>query len=628
MDLAYPSGRPLKILRKVFDLPFWYVKITLPLFIQDDLHWFETVGDSPGRKPTYVVPSKLREESSSNRAVVEPKGPMTSTKGKVVSDGSKPINSPDLNEVEEEQRVLNNNALLKQYLYPDSLNNVVLNENKETASYHVVPGGEDKANWQKGAESLVQLDKNKANNSKEKETSGDVSTEPIIGDEDDRKQAGRFQSLVIQDDDMLTKEEGDDKEAISSEGNGGDDLGEADENKQAAAIQSMMKQEDDIIQHENDDENEESSGNNSTVDTTLSRNNLTANGSNDYKTNHSLPSSEKLRRKPKAYYSSGVAINNNPKVSESGVAKANTALNSTGISLNDSLHNHATSNPSSVDSSTPIGRPSNETNKHEDAGPTEKALFSQDNKTGGQLVSNPSSSQIVENKGKNDQTSLKQPETKLKGSSVETDLTNASVVSANNGGQSVELVLKPYVPPAQSGNQMRSKPEIGNRVVQENLQSRVPQMTKIGNTANQDKQTWDVSNNQSPTVQSQQSSSFTANPTPMPSVSGSLKNQDSSLTPISLSQTDVPAGQVNVMTSTDSNGNEGSLSVSNIHHVTSPAVITLPNSSSRPIKLVFHVQDMKPKEISADVSQPSSEAQQSALFANDVTQHTNNGGKL
>ena len=259
-----------------------FQNILLVAFLhQEDLHWYET---GVKRKPTRVVNSKLKEEPSSLRAVVAPDGSIANIAGKLQYRLSKSFKDRDLNEMQNRQKALSIKPLLKQYLYHDNLNNIVLDENKDTASYHVVPGTEDKANWQKGAESMVQLGNGKSRN----ENNANVGTIPNE-DEDVRKQASRFQSMVIQDDELLAKAaEGENKEAASSDGNSGTELGEPYEQKQADAIQSVISQEDDMIQHENDDAFSESTGNNSSA------------------------SPKMFQRKPISYFASGIALNNNP----------------------------------------------------------------------------------------------------------------------------------------------------------------------------------------------------------------------------------------------------------------------------------------------------------------------------
>jgi len=206
------------------------------LSFQEDLHWFEPVRQSSKPNSSFLVPLKAQDEDSSARTQVEPLAPVTLSTGKTRSEQSKQTSFPDLNEVRDEQRVLNNNALLKQYLYNDSLNNVVLDENKETASYHVVSGAEENANWQKGAETFIQLDRNKVN-ANQTSSNNAVSSYPVgEEDEEDRKDAARFQSQVIQDDDMLTKDEVDDHATLPSEANDGEELAEGDERAQAATF--------------------------------------------------------------------------------------------------------------------------------------------------------------------------------------------------------------------------------------------------------------------------------------------------------------------------------------------------------------------------------------------------------
>lgn len=284
---------------------------------QEDLHWYET---GVKRKPTRLVHSKLKEESSSSRAVVAPDGSTANIAGKVQYGLSKSFKDPDLNEMQDRQKALNIKPLLKQYLYHDSLNNIVLDENKDTASYHVVPGTEDKANWQKGAESLVQLGDSKSKNDKETPVIDNANVGTIPNeDEDVRKQASRFQSMVIQDDELLAKNaEGENKEPVSSEGSGGSELGETYEEKQADAIQSVMSQEDDMIQHENDDAFDESTGNNSSA------------------------SPKMFQRKPISYFASGVALNNNPIASSFPGMDSKPLIDSSSVTYNIMLNDDAT----------------------------------------------------------------------------------------------------------------------------------------------------------------------------------------------------------------------------------------------------------------------------------------------
>ena len=191
---------------------------------------------------------------------MELKSPLKERTSQVRSPNTKkPANGSDLNEVQEEQRVLNNNALLKQYLDHDSLSNIVLNENKETASYQVVSGVGDNATWQKAAESLIAL--GKSNTSTEKagpDNGGDLLP---LSEEEAGKQAAALQNAVKQQD----ENEDPDKTVAPPDGNSSDDFDEADVNQQAAEIQSMMKQEDEMIQRQGagqgDDDDQSSVGN-------------------------------------------------------------------------------------------------------------------------------------------------------------------------------------------------------------------------------------------------------------------------------------------------------------------------------------------------------------------------------
>lgn len=548
-----------------------------------------------------------------------------------------PIGAPDLNEVQEEQKILNNNALLRQYLYHDSLNNVVLNENKETATYHVVPGTEDKANWQKGEESLIQLDKIKSKTNKENQPSvnAGIATVPV-GEEDGKKQADRFQSLVIQDDDMLTKDEGDDKEPVSSEDNGGNELGEGDENKQAAAIQSMMNQEDDMIQHQEDEEDDVYPGNNSTLEAASPSNTKNAKESNNNMTNNSSTSPEKLRGKPTSYYSSGVALNKNPNKNVSEKVNQKLFLDSTGFSSNISVKEHEFINQSfmknhqeSSNGSSSSGRLTNEQSEQNASGTKETSstsLLSQNDITGGKLILKVSTSQSIGDKEKNNQTKVEQPETPLKGSTV---AGTSSLINEHSRGKSVGLLSGQNMRTSQNGIQIANKPRIESMAAVANTQSRVPEMMKLDNAANQDDKIHpDISHSQATSMQSQHSLPSKVNLHAMTSASSGLKNQELAPESSRFSQSYRPTGPSNAMSSMDSNAIQSSTSVSNVHNVVSPVVITLPKSSSRPIKFVFHAKDMKSKEMPAVESEGASKDYQSAFVGNDVTQHMNDDGKM
>ena len=654
---------------------------------------------------------------------MEPTGAIISATGNVRSVQSKEMSAPDLNEVQEEQKVLNNNAMLKQYLYNDNLNNVVFDENKETASYHVVPGAKQSANWQKGAESFIQLEKNKSNTNREKQ----VNNDDPASEEDDRKQAARFQSLVIQDDDLLTKDEGDDNETLSSGGNGGDDLGEADENKQAAAIQSMMKQEDDMIQNEDDDEDEESSGNNSTVDAAVP-----SEDTNSKATNNNTFS--KADGKPTSFYASGIALNNNPNKSAPSESNEKPSLDSTGHSLNSSLQDHRMINKSSIDNhqENSNGSPSNnsltnEQIEHKAAGLMESSSTTLNDQTGGQMASRVSTSQSEENKMEKQQTKVQQSETT---DAVETGAINTNGINGNTGGKGLVMASTANILTSQNGIQLASKPQAGSMATLPNSQEQVhqladmmkpkivqqpettsivgtgttntnvingnigeegvglvsspnlqmastPQVVSVGMVPNsqgrvhlaekikpqkaQQSETTVglvsppnvltsqmsskpnigsvavspnsqsrvqltaktkpgyLSDAQTTSTQTQQAASPTMAFHPMSTALNDRNNQDS------LSgQTTRPNA---ARPSTDTNTINGGTSVSGVHHVTSPAMITLPSTSSRPIKLVFHVKDMQSKGMSAGGSEAVS-AYQSTLLANDVANNMNDDGKF
>ncbi|XP_068723874.1 uncharacterized protein [Montipora capricornis] len=456
---------------------------------KDDLHWYET---GLKRKPKTILRSKFKEGPSSTRAVVAPDGSTVSIAGKVQYNQSKPISIPQMKELQDGQRALKSNPLLRHYLYPDSLNNVILDENMDTASYHVVAGTEDKAKWQKGAESLIQLDKNSSEPSTEPKTRENAGVVTFPSDyEDARKQAAKFQSLVIQDDDILRKKaEGENKESATSEGNGGEEIGEADEDKQADDIQSMMKQEDDMIQHETDDTYDESTGSNASK--------IASDEEYGKYVTDSLSASPKMaQRQATSYYISGVALNNDPISSFTGV-DSNSSSDSSSVTYNIVL--------------------SDDADKQE----IHNGMIT---------------------KGTNESNSSKSPSvaTKSTGFSVAEVKTN---VSSNKEGKNLEPLSKSKVVSLQTSAKTSSKPQNGGPSKQESTP---------------------VSSNSS--------------------YRGRLTGSD------------------NAMTSTNSSAVEGVKSVSSVHQVSSPAVITLPDSTSRPIKLVFHTKDMNNVDVTSKVYQ-------------------------
>lgn len=703
-----------------------------------------------------MVPLRPQDEDSFTRANVAPITPMVISTGQVRSEQSKPINYPDLNEVGEEQRVLNNNALLKQYLYNDNLNKVVLNENKETASYHVVPGAEENANWQKGAESLVQLEKNKANSSQTSPNNGITSYPVGEREEEDGKQAARFQSLVIQDDDMLTKDEGDaDNATLSSEANDGDEIGEGEENQQAATIQSLMKQEDDMIQNLEAEEEDESSGGSSKVEETPSET------PNDTNTVNSNNTAYQQREKPSSYYASGVALNNNP--NETNVSISSNDKPSVGSpedsNSSSSLPSHGMINQSSINSQqrTPSGsssqgsltieqnedkgtgvmepssqasgimepsrqatgimepssqatgimepssqatatmepssqgtgimEPSNLNNKQNEdnaigamepssqatgimepssqatgimkpsslnnkqnedkaAGAMEPANLniehnevkgngvmqpsstssSQHDKSGNQMAANVSQSIILNHDDKmaNHATAIQQPEST--GGAV-TGSTNTGSNVGNDGGKVVTLASSPTVLSSQGQKQIGGMPMVSNS------QSRLTLTDMIvpGRMTNSKGKSQDVSQLESASAQPQQSGSPSVNQHPISTASSSLKNEDSTLILNTLPPSGQATGTNAAIQSPVGNAIKASASVSDVHHVNSPAVITLPSASSRPIKLVFHVQDMKSKGMPSNDAPVSgsqvADGYQTTSVFNDVANNMNSEGK-
>lgn len=551
---------------------------------------------------------KAQDEDSSARTHVEPLAPVALSTGKTRSEQSKPTSFRDLNEVREEQRVLNNNALLKQYLYNDSLNNVVLDENKETASYHVVSGAEENANWQKGAETLIQLGRDKANTNQMSPNNA-VSSYPVgEEDEEDRKDATRFQSQVIQDDDMLTKDEVDDHATLPSEANDGEELSEGDEREQAANIQSLMKQEDDMIQNHEAEEDEESSGSNMSEgapSATLNgpiiglSNDITKNSSQLFaNSNQSLASTtsteKQQRKKPDSFYATGIALSNNPNDTRKFIA------------INGSSEDISSSSlpGNGVNNQSPLNIHQGIDEQKEDK-PTEDMEKSTNSPSQSEQMAN----QII---------TIQQLDST--GSVVATDLNNTSfhdgMIGENLNSSSTALSSQNGAKPSQQ--------EIDRTAMMPNSQSRLTLTDMIvpGASITPELKTPHVSQLEAANVQSQQSESQALNQLSVNATSGGLKHEDSTLVSNGLS----PNGQAigtnaaiqspigNTITASDS-------ATADVHHVSSPALITLPSTSSRPIKLVFHVSDMKSKGTSSNAQVPGS---QSTLASTDDMAHKMN----
>ena len=528
---------------------------------------------------------------------MEPLAPVTLSTGKTRSEQSKPNSFPDLNEVREEQRVLNNNALLKQYLYNDSLNNVVLDENKETASYHVVSGAEENANWQKGAETLIQLGRDKVNTNQTSRNNA-VSSYPVgEEDEDDRKDATRFQSQVIQDDDMLTKDEADDHATLPSEVNDGEELGEGDEREQAANIQSLMKQEDDMIQNQEEEEDEESSGSNmSEVAPSATSNGASTGLSNDItksssqlfaNSNQSLASTTNTRKqqreKPNSFYATGIALSNNPNETKKLITLnvssddiSSSSLPGNGMLNQSSLNIHQGIDEQKTDKTTSVMEKS--TNSP-----------SQNEQTGYQTIA------------------IQQLDSA--GSVPATDLSNTSFHDGMEG-------KNPNSSPAGLSSQNGPKPsqhQIDRTPMMPNSQSRLTLTGMIvpGGSMTAEMKNPQVSQLEAAKMQPVQSESQALSQHPTNATSASLEHENSTLG--------------NTITASDS-------ATADVHHVSSPALITLPSTSSRPIKLVFHVSDMNSKGMSSNAPVPGSEAaagyQSTLALTNDMTNKMSDEGSL
>lgn len=536
---------------------------------------------------------------------MEALAPVALSTGKTRSEQSEPTSFPDLNEVREEQRVLNNNGLLKQYLYNDSLNNVVLDENKETASYHVVSGAEENANWQKGAETLIQLGRNKVNTNQTSPNNA-VSSYPVgAEDEEDRKDATRFQSQVIQDDDMLTKDEVDDHATLPSEANDGEELGEGDEREQAAKIQSLMKQEDDMIQNEEAEEDEESSGSNMSLGAPSATSNRPSTGLSNYKTknssqlfansNQSLASTtntgKQQREKPNSIYATGIALSNNPNETRTLIAMNGSSEHISSLSLpGDRMVNESSLN---------IHQGLDEQKENKPSGVMEESTNSpsQNEQTANQAIT-------IEQLDSTD-------------SVVAADVSNTSF---KDGMKGQNLNSSPTALSSPNGAKP-SQQQIDRTPMMPNSQTRLTLTDMIvpGASTTSELKTPHVSQLEAANVQ------------PMNSTFGGLKHQDSTLASSGLS----PNGQVigtnaavqspieNTVTASDS-------VTADVHHVSSPALITLPSASSRPIKLVFHVSDMNSEGMSSNAQVPGSEdaAGYQSTSADDMANKMNDKGNL
>ena len=555
---------------------------------------------------------------------MEPLAPIALSKAKTPSEQSKATGFPDLNEVREEQRVLNNNALLKQYLYNDSLNNVVLDENKETASYHVVSGAEESANWQKGAESFIQLGRDKVNTNQTSPNKA-VSSYPVEEeDEEDRKDATRFQSQVIQDDDMLTKDEVDDHATLPSEANDGEELGEGDEREQAASIQSLMKQEDEMIQNQENEEDEESSGATSTTSNGPSTGSDITKNSSQIFTNSNQPlasiinTGQQPQKKPNSFYATGIALSNNP-----NDARKFVAINgSSGDISNSSLPGNGMTSQSSFN----IHQGIDEQKEDKPTGVIEKST----NSPSQNIQTANMSALIVLNHDKLTNQVITIEQLKSTDGAVVTDLNNTSV---NDGMKGENLNSSPPALSSQDGTKRPSQQQTDRTPMMSNSQSRLTLTDMIVPGANitSKLKTPHVSPLEAENVQPQQSGSQSSNQRPINATSGGLKHEDSTLVSNSLSPNGEAIGMNAPIHSHIGNTITASDSVTaGVHHVSSPALITLPSASSRPIKLVFHVSDMKSKGMSFNAPIPGFEAaagyQSSMALSNDMANKMNDEG--
>ena len=516
----------------------------------------------------------MREGTSSTREFVEPgRSKSSGTKRNGFRGPNKRVGAADLNEVQEEEKVLNNNAILKQYLFQDSLNKIVLNENKETASYRVVPGAKDDANWQKGAESLIRLDKSKPKSSSEKQN-GDMATVPADA-EDDRKDAAKFQSLVIQDDDMLTKDEEDYNGTLSSQGNNGDEFG-ADENNQAAAIQSMMKQEDDMIQNQDAEGEEEYSGNSSKV--------------KGFQTNST--SSSTLGRNSTTYYASGVALNKNRNETASNKLSENLHSEPAEGTSNSSVVEHVMKNQSINDSFT---------NGILNSGGDKSKPSELDNATSTALLQ---TDKLIDQQVLNKSKAIVKEENRHKGD-----------IGATNGGGTVEAGSSSAALTSQSGVHTERKPRISGMTSQQKSQS----LTQLNDEVKTEKTEY----RQGKMYPTSQAKAIYVQPQQTVKTVPTISDKESTDMPNSSLQSSQTTGKTTAapLTKTSSSTDLGS-SVSDVHHVMSPALIKLPRSNNRPIKLVFHVKDMNSKS-NTEYGSTAVSDYQTPITADEITAYMN-----
>ena len=522
----------------------------------------------------------MHEGTSSTREFVEPgKSKSSSTKRNGFRAPNKRVGANDLNEVQEEEKVLNNNAILKQYLFQDSLNKIVLNENKETASYRVVPGAKDDANWQKGAESLIRLDKSKPKSSSEKQN-GDMATVPADA-EDDRKDAAKFQSLVIQDDDMLTKDEEDDNGTLSSQGNNGDEFG-ADENNQAAAIQSMMKQEDDMIQNQDGEGEEEYSGNSSKL--------------KGFQTNST--SSSNLGGNSTTYYASGVALNKNRNETASNKLSENLYSEPVGGTSNSSVLENEMKNQSINDSFT---------NGILNIGGDKSKPVELDNATSTALLQN---DKLIDQQVLNKSQAIVKEENRHKGD-----------IGATKGGGTVEAGSSSTALTSQNGVHTERKPGIYGMTSQQKSQS----LTQLNDEVKTEKTEY----RQGKMYPTSQAKAIYVQPQQTVKTVPTISDKESTDMPNSSLQSSQTTGKTTAvpLTKTSSSTDLGS-SLTDAHHVMSPALIKLPSSNSRPIKLVFHVKDMNSKS-NTEYGSTAVSDYQTPITADDITAYVNDdAGKV
>jgi len=378
-----------------------------------------------------------------------------------------------------------------------------------------------------------------------------------------------------------------------------------------------MNQEDDMIQHQEAEEDEESSGSNmsegapsatSNGPSTGLSNGITKNSSQLFaNSNQSLTSTtntgKQQREKPNSFYATGIALSNNPNETRKLIA----INGSSEDILSSSLPGNGMINQSSLN----IHQGLDEQKENKPTGVMEKSTNSQ---------------------SQNEQTENQAITIEQLDSTDNVVATDVSNTSFHDGMKGENLNSRPTA----LSSQNRAKPsqqQIDRTPTMPHSQTRLTLTDMIvpGASITPELKTPHVSQLEAANLQSEQSESQALNQRPINSTSGSLKNEDSTLASNSLSPNGQAIGTNAAIQAPIGNTITDSDSVTaDVHHVSSPAVITLPSASSRPIKLVFHVSDMKSKGMSSNAQVPGSEdaAGYQSTSADDVANKMNDEGNL